>query len=97
MSYERGPLTSDEIEEFIWFHLCKAYNEREEDGVDFQQLFDEGDDEIPEREELKEAAEYLETQGHLKKEIGEDEFWLGLTNFGKKKCEGIDVSSSWSV
>ena len=97
MTYERGPLTSDEIEEFIWFHLCKAYNEREEDGVDFQPLFDESDDEIPERGELEEAAEYLEDQGHVNKRIGSEEFWLELTKFGKKKCEGVDVSSSWSV
>ncbi|MFP4136122.1 MAG: hypothetical protein ACLFN7_01240 [Candidatus Acetothermia bacterium] len=97
MAYNRGPLSSDDVEDFIWFHLCKAYNEEGEQALDFESLFDEEDDSVPARDEVEEAAEYLKDQGHVEKRVTEDEFLLELTGFGKKRCEGNDIGSSWSV
>ncbi|MBS3765704.1 hypothetical protein KGY71_04200 [Candidatus Bipolaricaulota bacterium] len=97
MTHNRGPLSSDDIENFIWFHLCKAYNEDGKEAVDFEELFVEGDESVPTRDEINEAADYLAEQGHVEKRVGEGELCIELTNFGKKKCEGVDIGTTWSV
>ncbi len=97
MTHNRGPLSSDDIEDFIWYHLCKAYNEDDEEGVDFEKLLDEEDESVPTRSEINEAADYLAEQGHVEKRVGEGELCIELTNFGKKKCEGVDIGTTWSV
>lgn len=97
MAYNRGPLSSDDIEDFIWYHLCKAYNENEEKGVNFEKLFDKDDESVPSKADVNEAADYLAEQGHVEKRVGEGEFWIELTNFGTKKCESTDIGTTWSV
>ena len=97
MLNEKRQFSLGEVEDFIWFHLCKSYNKGDEGGVNFAPLLDKANEETPGMQEISRSVNDLEEQGHIVKRIKGKEFWVELTPIGKKNCESMDIASSWCV
>lgn len=84
MSKENGDWEVEEIEDFIWKHLCKSETGR----VDFAPLLLNQKRKSPGSPKFGETVDQMKKQGYLTdNRPNYGHYWLKLKSSGKTKCE----------